>query len=109
MAQQRDTDEFDRLETEHPQGLSAGQIVEFFAPRGVKLAQATFRKYVQLGLLPRSKRVGQKGKHKGSQGIYPVSTIRRIVEIKTLMEGNLTLEEIASRVLRFRAHLDQLD
>jgi len=58
---QREADEFDRLEQEYPQGLSAAQIVDFFVPRGVKLAQATFRKYVQLGLLPRSRRVGEKG------------------------------------------------
>jgi hypothetical protein len=35
--------------------------------------------------------------------------VRRILEIKALMEGDLTLEEIANRVLRFRAHLDQLE
>jgi len=58
---QRESDEFDALELQYAQGISAGQIVEFFAPRGVKLAQATFRKYVQLGLLPRSRRVGEKG------------------------------------------------
>ena len=46
---QRDSEEFDALEEHFPQGISAGQIVEFFEPRGVKLAQATFRKYVQLG------------------------------------------------------------
>ena len=41
--------------------------------RGEPLSEATFRKYVQLGLLPRSVRVGRKGKHRGSQGLYPAS------------------------------------
>src|SRR6202171_1585648 len=75
---QRESDEFDALEHQFPQGISAGQIVEFFIPRGVKLAQATFRKYVQLGLLPRSRRVGEKGKHRGSHGLYPASAGRQI-------------------------------
>ena len=56
---QRESDEFDALEQQYPQGISAMQIVDFFTPKGVKLAQATFRKYVQLGLLPRSLRVGE--------------------------------------------------
>jgi len=82
---QREADEFDALEAEHAGGISAVQIVDFFAPRGVKLAQATFRKYVQLGLLPRSRRVGEKGKHRGSKGLYPASAVRRIHLIKSLM------------------------
>src|SRR5881394_633526 len=93
---QREHDEFDALETEHPQGISAGQIVEFFAPRGTPLAQATFRKYVQLGLLPRSRRVGEKGKHRGSHGLYPAAAARRIHLIKSLMDEGMTLEEIRS-------------
>src|SRR5438270_4793057 len=76
--EKREADESDQLELTYPQGISASQIVDFFAPRGVKLAQATFRKYVQLGLLPRSRRVGEKGKHRGSRGLYPASAIRRI-------------------------------
>ena len=98
--------EFDRLEEAYPQGLSAGQIVEFFAPRGVKLAQATFRKYVQLGLLPRSRRVGEKGKHRGSHGLYPASAVRRIQLIKSLMDEGLTLEEIRRSFVYFRGQLD---
>jgi DNA-binding transcriptional MerR regulator len=109
MAQQRDTDEFDRLEEAHPQGLSAGQIVDFFAPRGVKLAQATFRKYVQLGLLPRSRRVGEKGKHRGSHGLYPASAVRRIHLIKSLMDEGLTLEEIRRSFVYFRGQLDGVE
>ena len=109
MAQQRDTDEFDRLEEAHPQGLSAGQIVEFFLPRGVKLAQATFRKYVQLGLLPRSRRVGEKGKHKGSRGLYPTAAVRRIHLIKSLMDEGMTLEDIRGSFVYFRGQLDGVE
>lgn len=101
--------ELERIERDNPNGVTSAQLFEILQSLGIKLSEPTFRKYVQLGLLPRSRRVGQKGKHKGSQGIYPISTISRIVEIKTLMEGDLTLEEIANGVLRFRAHLDQLD
>ena len=101
--------EFDRLEEAYPQGLSAGQIVEFFAPRGVKLAQATFRKYVQLGLLPRSRRVGEKGKHRGSHGLYPAGAVRRIQLIKSLMDEGLTLEEIRRSFVYFRGQLDGIE
>ena len=38
---QREADEYDALEQQFPQGISAAQIVDFFTPRGVKLAQAT--------------------------------------------------------------------
>src|SRR5947209_11672104 len=106
---QREGDEFDRLEAEHPQGLSAGQIVEFFAPRGVKLAQATFRKYVQVGLLPRSRRVGEKGKHRGSHGLYPAAAVRRISLIKSLMDEGMTLEDIRRSFIFFRGQLDGVE
>jgi len=106
---QREADEFDRLETEYPQGISAAQIVDFFAPRGVKLAQATFRKYVQLGLLPRSRRVGEKGKHRGSRGLYPTSAARRIHLIKSLMDEGMTLEDIRGSFVFFRGQLDGVE
>jgi DNA-binding transcriptional MerR regulator len=106
---QREHDDFDALETEHPQGISAGQIVDFFAPRGVKLAQATFRKYVQLGLLPRSRRVGEKGKHRGSKGLYPASAARRIHVIKSLMDEGMTLEDIRHSFIFFRGQLDGVE
>src|SRR3954449_233697 len=106
---QREADEFDRLEQEYPQGISAAQIVDFFVPRGVKLAQATFRKYVQLGLLPRSRRVGEKGKHRGSHGLYPAAAARRIHLIKSLMDEGMTLEEIRSSFVFFRGQLDGVE
>jgi DNA-binding transcriptional MerR regulator len=106
---QREADEFDALEQQFPQGISAGQIVEFFIPRGVKLAQATFRKYVQLGLLPRSRRVGEKGKHRGSRGLYPSSAVRRIHLIKSLMDEGMTLEDIRRSFIFFRGQLDGIE
>jgi DNA-binding transcriptional MerR regulator len=106
---QREVDEFDRLEATHPHGVSAAQIVDFFAPRGVKLAQATFRKYVQLGLLPRSRRVGEKGKHRGSRGLYPATAFRRISLIKSLMDDGLTLEDIRHSFVFFRGQLDAVE
>ncbi len=106
---QRESDEFDALEEHFPQGISAGQIVEFFEPRGVKLAQATFRKYVQLGLLPRSRRVGEKGKHRGSHGLYPAAAVRRISLIKSLMDEGMTLEDIRRSFIFFRGQLDGVE
>jgi DNA-binding transcriptional MerR regulator len=106
---QREADEFDALETQFPSGISAGQIVEFFVPRGVKLAQATFRKYVQLGLLPRSRRVGEKGKHRGSKGLYPSTAVRRIHMIKELMDEGMTLEDIRRSFIFFRGQLDGVE
>ena len=106
---QRELDVFDALEAEHPKGIAASQIVEFFAPRGVKLAQATFRKYVQLGLLPRSRRVGEKGKHRGSKGLYPASAARRIHVIKSLMDEGMTLEDIRHSFIFFRGQLDGVE
>jgi DNA-binding transcriptional MerR regulator len=106
---QREADEYDALEEQHAQGISAAQIVDFFAPKGVKLAQATFRKYVQLGLLPRSRRVGEKGKHRGSHGLYPASAVRRIHLIKSLMDEGMTLEEIRRSFIFFRGQLDGVE
>jgi DNA-binding transcriptional MerR regulator len=106
---QREADEYDALEQQYAQGISAAQIVDFFAPRGVKLAQATFRKYVQLGLLPRSRRVGEKGKHRGSHGLYPASAVRRIHLIKSLMDEGSTLEEIRRSFIFFRGQLDGVE
>lgn len=94
-----------RLEAAHAEGMSSAQIVEAFLARGVKLSEATFRKWVQLGLLPRSRRVGRKGKHQGSRGLYPSSTLRRIATVKRLMADNLTIEDIGA-ALRYQEQLD---
>jgi hypothetical protein len=97
-----------RLAAAHPQGLTSAQIVDAFLRGGEKLSEATFRKWVQLGLLPRSRRVGRKGKHQGSLGLYPSSTVHRIAEIKRLMAEQLTIEDIG-RLLRFRDDVESID
>ncbi len=82
-------------------GITAVQIVEIFVSRGVRFSEATFRKYVQQGLLPRSRRIGRKGKHRGSLGVYPTKVVRRINLIKTLMQSGYTIDEIQSQFLQF--------
>ena len=102
-------DELERIERDYAAGLPARTIVEIFRPRGVRLSEATFRKYVQAGLLPRSKRVGRKGKHRGSQGLYPVEAVRRINAIKKMMAEGLTLEEIRRSFVFFKNSIDEID
>ncbi len=99
-------EEIEQIERDHAAGLPAHAIVDIFRPKGVALSEATFRKYVQAGLLPRSRRVGRKGKHRGSQGIYPVESVRRINVIKKMMSEGLTLEDIKQSFVFFRNHID---
>lgn len=98
----------DEIERANPSGLSVQQIVDACAEGGEKLTEATFRKYVQLGLLPRSVRVGKKGKHRGSQGLYPASTVRQVLVIRRLMARGFTIDEIQNRILFARSELDGL-
>jgi DNA-binding transcriptional MerR regulator len=93
------------IERAHASGLSSKQILELLESHGEHLTEATLRKYVQLGLLPRSRRVGEKGKHRGSRGIYPVEVIRRIDEIRRAMNGGDTLETLARATQAVRARL----
>ena len=102
-------DEIDRIERDFPAGLPARAILEIFRPHGVQLSEATFRKYVQAGLLPRSRRVGRKGKHRGSQGVYPVAAVRRINAIKKMMAEGLTLEDIKRSFVFFKNQIDLVD
>ena len=94
-------DELRAIETAYADGLTAVQVVDAFTSRGIKFSEASFRKYVQQGLLPRSKRVGRKGKHKGSLGVYPAKTIRRINAVKQLMVDGYTIEEIQGQFLLY--------
>jgi hypothetical protein len=94
-------EELRAIETAHEGGLTAVQIVDAFTSRNIKFSEASFRKYVQQGLLPRSKRVGRKGKHKGSLGLYPAKTIRRINAVKSLMIDGYTIEEIQGQFLHY--------
>lgn len=100
--------EVSEFESRFPKGMTSAEIVNVFSNRGIKFSEATLRKYVQQGLLPRSQRVGQKGKHKGSRGIYPVSTIRQINEIKRLMAMDYTIEEIQTQFAFVDGEIEEL-
>jgi hypothetical protein len=97
------------IERDHPDGLTSAEILDLFARHDLPLSEATLRKYVQLGLLPRSVRVGKKGKHQGSQGIYPVNVVRQIVSIKQMMAENYTIEQIQKEFLFIRSDVEQLE
>lgn len=101
--------ELDEIERSNPEGLSSAQVVEMFRRHGLKLSEATFRKYVQLGLLPRSRRVGRKGKHQGSMGLYPATVVRRLNAIRRMMGESYTIEEIQRTFLRFTEQLEALE
>jgi hypothetical protein len=107
---QRITDDvLDALEREHPQGLTSAEILDILAAHDVKFSEATLRKYVQLGLLPRSVRVGRKGKHQGSQGMYPAGVLRQIQRIRDMMAEDYTIEEIQSQFLFVRGDIEDLE
>jgi hypothetical protein len=99
---------FSEIEQAHPQGLTTQQVLESFMSRGDRLTEASFRKYVQLGLLPRSVRIGRKGKHRGSQGLYPATVVRQIERIRRLMAQGLTIEEIQREFPFFGGDIDEL-
>ena len=95
-------DELAAIEKTYEQsGITAVQIVDAFTSRGIKFSEASFRKYVQQNLLPRSRRVGRKGKHRGSLGVYPAKTVRRINDVKQLMADGYTIEEIQGQFLAY--------
>jgi DNA-binding transcriptional MerR regulator len=97
------------LERQYASGLTSGDLIDVCAAHGIQLSEATLRKYVQLGLLPRSVRVGRKGKHKGSLGLYPPRTIRQLVRIKEMMAKSYTIEEIRRDFLFVRTDIEQLE
>jgi hypothetical protein len=102
-------DVLDRIEREHEQGITSGEILDLFAAHEIKFSEATLRKYVQLGLLPRSVRVGRKGKHQGSQGMYPATVVRQIQRIKDMMAQDYTIEEIQREFLFVRGDIEELE
>lgn len=97
------------VERAHPHGLAVQQIIDAFGQAGDHLSEATFRKYVQLGLLPRSVRVGRKGKHKGSQGLYPATVVRRIDTIRRLMSQGYTIDQIQREFLAVSGDVEELN
>ena len=104
-----DEREIDDIERAWPDGLTSRQIVDVFETRGIRFSEATLRKYVQLGLLPRSVRVGRKGKHRGSCGLYPAHVIRRVNVVKGMMAEDRTIEEIQRSFARFKDDIDSVE
>jgi hypothetical protein len=97
------------IEKDYAQGLTSKEILAVCAEHQISLSEATLRKYVQLGLLPRSVRVGSKGKHQGSKGVYPVRVVRQILLVKAMMAQDFTIEQIQSEFLFLRGDLEQLE
>src|SRR5690606_24049187 len=61
------------------------------------------------GLLPRSVRVGRKGKHRGSLGLYPASSVRQLEHVRRLMSQGFTIEEIQREFLFVRGDIEALE
>jgi DNA-binding transcriptional MerR regulator len=101
--------EIERVERDRAAGITSGEVVRLFEAKGARLSAATFRKYVQVGLLPRSRRVGRKGKHTGSTGLYPVSVVRRIALIKRMMAEGYTVEDIRGSFVTVRNRLEDVE
>jgi hypothetical protein len=97
------------LEQKYEAGLTSGALLDVCGAHGIQLSEATLRKYVQLGLLPRSVRIGRKGKHKGSLGVYPVRALRQLVRIKEMLAESYTIEEIRRDFLFVRSDVEQLE
>lgn len=102
-------DEIDEIERQSPGGLTSRQIVDVFTARGIRFSEATLRKYVQLGLLPHSVRVGRKGKHRGSCGIYPADVVRRVNQVRAMMAADLTIEDIQKSFVRFKDEIERVE
>ncbi len=102
-------EELNEIERAWPGGLTSRQIIDVFTTRGVRFSEATLRKYVQLGLLPRSVRVGRKGKHRGSCGLYPAEVVRRVNQVRAMMACDLTIEEIQRSFARFKDEIERIE
>ena len=109
MVDRLDSSTLSRLENDHEAGLTSVEILAVLEQHGVKFSEATLRKYVQLGLLPRSVRVGRKGKHQGSTGMYPVTVLRQILRIREMMADDLTIEQIQKEFLFVRGDIEELE
>lgn len=98
-----------QAEKQFAAGITSAELLNLFAGWNIQLSEATLRKYVQLGLLPRSIRVGRKGKHQGSQGLYPFGAVRQILRIKALMAESYTIEEIQKDFFFMRSDMNALE
>ncbi|MCC6811194.1 MAG: hypothetical protein IT381_27435 [Deltaproteobacteria bacterium] len=85
------------LQKKHKEGITSADLIALLDSKGFRFSESTLRKYVQLGLLPRSRRIGRKGQRRGSIGIYPPNIILHILNIKRGLKENRTLDEIGYR------------
>lgn len=102
-------EELGALEARHPEGLPCGEIVTLVDAFGVKFSEATLRKWVQWDLLPRSVRVGHRGAQAGSQGLYPATIVRRILEIKRKLGDGFSIEQIKAEGAGVQIELEALE
>jgi len=109
MSQFLTVTELRKINEQFAEGISSKEIVKIFQNKGVRFSEATFRKYVQMGLVERCKRVGQKGKHRGSHGMYPVTTVERINAIKKMISGDVTLEQLKDSYFSIRQKMEEVD
>lgn len=100
--------DLERIERERARGVTSREVVKVFQARGARVSAATLRKYVQAGLLPRSRRIGRKGKHTGSTGLYPVAVVRRIDLIKRMLADGLTLEDVRQSFVAVKHRLEEV-
>lgn len=100
--------ELKRLEKKHQVGISSRAVVEAFQSKGARFSEATLRKYVQLGLLPKSQRVGARGRHRGSSGLYPVMIVRLVNDIKAALDAGSTLDEVRIGRVGLEGEVDSL-
>ena len=100
--------ELRELEREYKDGMRSETVVALVQDKGERFSEATLRKYVQLGLLPMSRRVGIRGRHRGSSGLYPSIVVRLINEIKGALEAGETLEDIRDGYVALIGEVDFL-
>mgnify|MGYP000882063775 CR=1 FL=1 len=104
-------EELNELERIYKDGIETLDVVKIFREKGIRFSEPSFRKYVQLGLLSRSHRVsaGGRGKHRGSKGLYPFGVVRRVNEIKRMMDEGLTIDDIVRASMKFASEINELD
>ena len=100
--------EIRRIETKYCEGITSAAVVKIFKGKGQRFSEATLRKYVQLGLLPTSRRVGIKGKHRGSSGLYPAATVRLANDIKRALDQGQSLEDIGLSTIGLKSEVQML-
>jgi DNA-binding transcriptional MerR regulator len=85
--------ELAHIERIYAGGIKTSEVVSIFRHRA-PFGESALRKYVQLGILPKSMRVGRRGQYRGSNGLYSVQIVRLINDIKKAIDQGITLKEI---------------